>query len=415
VLANDLAYSRYGQDPRLLGVATRQDAVVLNGAGLQVAKDHAALPAAPVMSWGSVQFTDGPDGKQGGLGILRAGKGQDQSVLLMKYGVHGEGHGHFDKLHFIFFDQNREVVPDYGFGRWINIEPKFGGRYLPEGRAYAMQTIAHNTVVVDETSQNRGDRAEADKVSGQRHFFHGSSGAVQAMSARANDHYPGVDMQRTMFLIQDERLEYPAVVDLYRLNSDREHQYDYPIHYNGQMMTTNLEYEAARSQMSALGKTSGYEYVWQEAQGTTNQPFSFTWLDGSRYYSLITSGTPGSEVLLGRTGANDPNFNLRSEPMVVVRRKAQDHLFASVIQPHGYFNEARELSRNARPSIEQVRVIGHDARASVAEVTGPAGLRWIVMINNGPASETARHSVSFGGQKYEWTGNYAVQGVQPAR
>jgi hypothetical protein len=72
----------------------------------------------------------------------------------MKYGVHGEGHGHFDKLHFIFFDSGREVVPDYGFSRWINIEPKFGGRYLPENDSYAMQTIAHNTVVVDQTSQN---------------------------------------------------------------------------------------------------------------------------------------------------------------------------------------------------------------------------------------------------------------------
>lgn len=415
ILANDLAYSRYGQDPRLLGVATRQNAVVLNGAGLQVAKDHAALPTAPVMSWGSVQFTDGPEGNQGGLGILRAGKGQDQSVLLMKYGVHGEGHGHFDKLHFIFFDQGREVVPDYGFGRWINIEPKFGGRYLPEGRGYAMQTIAHNTVVVDETSQNRGERAEADKVSGQRHFFSGAGGAVQAIGARANDHYPGVNMQRTMLLIQDERLEHPVVVDLYRLQSDSERQYDYPIHYTGQMMTTNLKYEAAKSQMTAMGQKAGYEYVWREAHGKTDQPLSFTWLDGSRYYSLVTSAAPGTEVLLGRIGANDPSFNLRSEPMVVVRRRARDHLFASVIQPHGYFNEARELSRNARPSVEQVRVVGHNNQASVVEVTGQNGLRWLVMVNNEPASDAARRSVSFGGQKYEWTGNYAVQGVKPSR
>ena len=80
----------------------------------------------------------------------------------MKYGVHGQGHGHFDKLHFIFFDAGNEVVPDYGFSRWINIEPKYGGRYFPENDSYAKQTIAHNTVVVDE------DDPERRELSGRR-------------------------------------------------------------------------------------------------------------------------------------------------------------------------------------------------------------------------------------------------------
>jgi len=88
-------------------------------------------------------------------------------MLLMKYGVHGQGHGHFDKLHFTLFDGGREVVPDYGFARWINIEPKFGGRYLPENDSYAMQTIAHNTVVVDQKSQNDAKEKAADLVAGK--------------------------------------------------------------------------------------------------------------------------------------------------------------------------------------------------------------------------------------------------------
>jgi hypothetical protein len=123
VLAVDIAYQRFDANTNLLGAAAIQNRVILNGAGLAVARDLAARPTAPPMSFGSIEFTDGPDGKRGGLGILRTGEGQNASMLLMKYGVHGQGHGHFDKLHFSFFNGGNEVVPDYGFSRWINIEP----------------------------------------------------------------------------------------------------------------------------------------------------------------------------------------------------------------------------------------------------------------------------------------------------
>ena len=65
-------------------------------------------------------------------------------------------HGHFDKLSILFYDQGREIIQDYGAARFLNIEQKFGGRYLPENNTYAKQTIAHNTIVVDEESQFNG-------------------------------------------------------------------------------------------------------------------------------------------------------------------------------------------------------------------------------------------------------------------
>jgi hypothetical protein len=412
VLAVDLVYGRYGANANLLGAAAIQDRVILNAAGLAVAKDMTAHRSRPAMTWPSVEFTDGFDGTRGGLGILRTGAGRDASMLLMKYGVHGEGHGHFDKLHFVFFDGGREVVPDYGFSRWINVEPKFGGRYLPENDSYAMQTVAHNTVVVDETTQNRADFDAAEAVWGERHFFHGGGGAVQATSARANRHYDGVAMQRTMLLLRDARLPYPVVVDLYRLTSQASHVYDYPLHFRGQLIATNIKYQSNTARHEPLGAAHGYQHIWKDASGTTDGPVQLTWLDGSRYYSMTMAAGSGTEVIFGRTGANDPSFNLISEPMMLVRRRARDHVFASVIEPHGFFSEAQERSEQARPTIRTVRVLSSDTAATVAEVTGEGGLQWIVMINNGPASTTARHRVVAGGETYEWTGNYAVQGLQ---
>ena len=412
VLAVDLAYAKYGANPNLLGAAAIQDEVILNGAGLTVARDIAGRRSVPKMTWGSVEFTDGPDGKRGGLGILRSGAGRDASMLLMKYGVHGEGHGHFDKLHFIFFDSGREVVPDYGFSRWINIEPKFGGRYLPENDSYAMQTIAHNTVVVDQTSQNSAKEAQAEEVWGERHFFDRSNPAIQVMSARANRHNPGVAMERTMFLIDDARLPRPAVLDLFRVTSKSAHTYDYALHFRGQLIATDVKYDGEVSKQIPLGESFGYQHIWRQATGTVAGPLKMTWLDGNRYYTATMASGGSSGVIFGRTGANDANFNLISEPMMIVRRKGQNELFASVIEPHGYFNEAEERSLDATPSIQTVRTIVDTDEGTVVEVTGKGGLSWTVMVANGAPSAGATHSVSANGRTYRWTGNYRVDGVK---
>jgi hypothetical protein len=413
VLANDLAYQRYGANANLLGAAGIQNTVVLNGAGLAVARAAAQSKAA--MSFGSIEFTDGPDGKRGGLGILRSGSGREATMLLMKYGVHGQGHGHFDKLHFTFFDGGREVVPDYGFSRWINVEPKFGGRYLPENDSYAMQTIAHNTVTVDQATQNQANEKADEAVWPERHFFDGRNANVQAMSARADKLYPGVGMQRTMFLLTDARLPYPVVLDLYRIASGAEHTYDYPLHFRGQLVTTNAKLDVQTTQRRTLGTQFGYEHLWNEGSARADSAVQMTWLDGNRYYSITTSGAPGSEMILGRTGAADPNFNLIVEPLLIVRRKASDATFASVIEPHGYFNELEERSLDARPSIANVQVLASTAEGTVVQVEGKGGLRWTVMVTNGPASTTARHTITAGAQTYTWTGNFNVQGLQPAK
>jgi oligo-alginate lyase len=412
VLALDLAYARYGANANLLGGAAIQDEVILNGAGLTVARDMATRRSMPKMTWGSVEFTDGPDGKRGGLGILRSGAGRDASMLLMKYGVHGEGHGHFDKLHFIFFDSGREVVPDYGFSRWINIEPKFGGRYLPENDSYAMQTVAHNTVVVDQTSQNSAREPDAEKVWGERHFFDKSNPAVQVMSARADRHNPGVEMERTMFLIDDARLPRPVAVDLFRLTSKADHTYDYALHFRGQLIATDVKYEPRVKEQEPVGNAFGYQHVWRQAEGAVNGPLKLTWLDGNRYYTVTMANGSSSNVIFGRTGANDPNFNLMSEPMMIVRRKAKNELFASVIEPHGYFNEAEERSLDATPSIQGVRTLVDTDEGTVIEVTGKSGLSWTIMVANGAASTTATHRVSANGRTFSWTGNYRVDGVK---
>ena len=409
VLGTDLVYDRYGEDPTLLGVARFQGEVILNRSGLAVARAYDEAETIPEMTWQSVEFRDGADGEGGGLGFLRVGEGENQTVALMKYGVHGLGHGHFDKLGLILWDQNRDVLADYGFARFVNVEPKYGGRYLPENNTWAKQTLAHNTVVVDDRSQNDGDRREADAMHADRHFFDGDgSDGVQSVSATASGYYPGVDMQRTVLLVEDEAFEHPILIDLFRLAAEGEHQYDYPLHYDGIPITASFDLAGHTDALRPLGDDAGYQHVWETGRASATGDVQFTWLDGQRYYSITSAGNAPTEILMGRTGANDPQFNLTSEPLLILRRRASDHLFATVIEPHGYFSGATESSVQARSRIAAVRVLGSDDDASVVEIEDVDGARWHVFVNNGAPSGT-QHSATFGGTTHTWTGNAAVR------
>ena len=101
-------------------------------------------------------FRDGPAGDQGAVAVLRSGHGPGHQALVFKATAQGMAHGHFDKLHWLFYDNGNAIVQDYGAARFLNIEQKNGGRYLPENTSWAKQTIAHNTVVVDERSHFDG-------------------------------------------------------------------------------------------------------------------------------------------------------------------------------------------------------------------------------------------------------------------
>jgi hypothetical protein len=114
-------------------------------------------------------------------------------------------------------------------------------------------------------------------------------------------------------------------------------------------------------------------------------------------------------VVFTRIGAGDPDFNLRSEPGVMLRTRARSHVFASVIEPHGYFEPVSERSSNAIGIVTGVRVIGSTDEATVVEITGRGGLHRTVMVNNGISAPGKERAVTIGGRTYSWTGNASVQ------
>ena len=332
----------------------------------------------------------------------------DISQLVMNYGQHGMGHGHFDTLGMTYFNNNQEVLRDYGFGRWVNVEPKFGGRYLDENKSYSRQTIAHNLVSVDTSCQNNFDVDTADNKHGIPHFFIGN-GKMQAMSAYADDFYPGVDQQRSLVLVEHERLAKPLLIDLFRLISEEVHQYDYSLQYQGQIIRTNVEHKQ-HSTLMPMGDDFGYQHLWNESEGQAVEGTSLvSWLQDSSYYTWLTASCVDDTVFFARTGANDPSFNLRSETSLILRRQAKNSLFANVIETHGYFNESIEASLDARGKVHSINIVGFNDDATVVEIIADEFTLTVMINNKRDATEHSQTTIEFNNTTYSWQGFVAVE------
>jgi oligo-alginate lyase len=313
-------------------------------------------------------------------------------------------HGHFDKLSFLFYDQQREIIQDYGAARFLNVEQKAGGRYLPENKSFSLQTIAHNTVVVDEKSNFNGKQEVSQKHYPERYFFNIDNPDFQYASAKDDKAYNGVSMHRTFVMVNDDELLRPVIIDVFRINSENEHQYDLPFYYMGHFISTNFDYQPYLNERRVLGKENGYQHLWKTAEGKPTGTSTFTWLNGERYYSITSNTDPETEIILTQIGANDPNFNLRNDEAIMFRRTDSDHVFASIIEPHGAFNPTLEYSFNSYSTFEKINVLKADDEYTIVQIEGKDNLNWILLIVNNDASETVNHKLTIKGEEFEWKG-----------
>lgn len=408
VTAIDIAWEVYGADNGLLPVAKKQDRVLLSRGGASIAAALNAGKNVPVyFPYRSVEYADGAKGDEGGISLLRSGKGKDLTTLIYKYTSHGLSHGHFDKLTFNLFDKGNEILTDYGSVRFIGVEQKYGGRYLPENTKYASQTIAHNTIVVDEKSHFGGDGDEGEKYHSDKLFSNIESETVQVVAAKEVNAYKDVKLQRALYTIVlpgGKKL----VVDLFNATSANEHQYDLPFQYNGQLINTSFKYEPATAKQESMGKKNGYQFLWKEAEASVKDSLSqFTFLNDRTYYSISSLTSEGATIFLTRTGANDPNFNLRREPAYIIRKKGSNAVFFNVVEIHGKFDPVIEFSSNAYPSVKGLRLLRNDNEYTLAEVL-VGDKKLLVAQSNNVFTATATHSIAGENGNITWKGPYQV-------
>lgn len=138
-----------------------------------------------------------------GYALLRS----DAATVVMKYGPHGGGHGHPDKLSISIHNGKREILSDFGTSAYG----------APDYTKWYRKTLSHNTITVDGKDQQN----EAGSLS---NFTGNKQGG--RITAKAHNAYPGVKMQR-MLELKGNRLH-----DIFTCYSDTVHQYDYVLVFN---------------------------------------------------------------------------------------------------------------------------------------------------------------------------------------
>ncbi len=89
-------------------------------------------------------------------------------------------------------------------------------------------------------------------------------------------------------------------------------------------------------------------------------------------------------------------------------QSGQNHVFASVLETHGYFNESIEASVGARGLVKSVTVVGHNSTGTVIRIETTTSETYHYGISNLPESaQSERHDVEFNGKRYTWDGSIA--------
>lgn len=398
-----IAYAETG-DPGLLAIADFQGRTVLSENGLKVSRDLAAGKAVP-FDFKPLLLSDGPNGDQGAVAVFRYGSGPKHTALVAKNSSQGMGHGHFDKLSWQLYDNGNEIVRDYGAARFLNIEAKEGGRYLPENESWAKQSVAHNTLVVNETSHFAGNAEVADRYAPTQQYF--SAGKdLQISTATIDSAYPEAEvaMTRTLALLQVDGLSAPVTIDVLRAAGKGALTFDLPLHYSGHIMETGFDVKRNVGARPVLGEDDGYQHIWVDGTATPSADKAYmTWLLDGRFYTYRFAPTNNINVILAESGANDPNFNLRREPIVIQRVEGADSTtFVSILESHGLYDGATEQTIGSRSQIKSLRHVEQSGYDLVIVETNDGTKTALAISYDDDAAK--RHSALVDGQEITWAG-----------
>ncbi len=397
----------YGQtkDATLLDVVQEKGEVMISASGLAVAK---AIEEGKTKKFvrKSMIIRDGANGKEGGLALLRMGEPENQTSVVFKFASQGMGHGHFDRLGINLFNKGNEVLPDYGAARFLNVEAKEGGRYLPENKTWANQTIAHNTLVINEQSDFNGNLNDAEESSPELVFADIENKDIQIVSATDDKCYDNASLNRTLVLFEVDGRTY--LVDIFNVKNEKEAQLDLPIYFNGQISNTNFDYTRL-NKFKVLGKDNGYQHLIIDAKAKDlPSASSLTWMNGSGFYSASTLSNANTEFFITRLGANDPNYNLLPQMGMLFRYpQSKNPKLLTVFEMHGNYNPVTEAVSNSSGSIKNLRLIeGDDEKVAVEmELKNRKKIQVLLDLKFANSSD---NEMAVNGELVKWQGNYKV-------
>jgi hypothetical protein len=314
----EVGYAVY-RDPRYLSLLNRTHLQ----RGTQVVGESSALGKAPepvtvfnLVPRLPVDTTDiYPKGSldlQGnGFAVLR--NEHPRTYLYLDYGILGGEHGHPDRLQMGYYADGRN---------WI-VDPLNESYANPNLQLWFRQSIAHNTLVVDQTTQTW--------TNGHGNFF-GALPLLQVASGSSATEYAGIKLTRTLL----QSGEY--FLDLFDAAAPEPHIYDLPLHGFGSVKVSGLSLEA--QPIDLFGNRPGipgYDQLTGISAGRTDSSWQGLFTDNGKYLAVHVLGEQGTEVFSAMTPSIGGFYKqMVSEqvpmPMVMSRRFERATRFASVIE-----------------------------------------------------------------------------------
>lgn len=167
--------------------------------------DMQALPDESDLGFSSSRLLAGY-----GLGKLANG-GKEPLSVAMAYSLHGS-HYHWDFLNFELFAHGQKMMPDFGYPDAMNT-------YVPGVYTWSQNTVAHNTVVVDERKQNRN-------LPGVLHHF--TDGKFARTMGASSPAYSQASRYRRNLVSVDAGRNQSYLVDFFYVKGG--HRHDYILH-----------------------------------------------------------------------------------------------------------------------------------------------------------------------------------------
>jgi hypothetical protein len=245
-----------------------------------------------------------------GYAVLRGG--DPERWLLLKYGPHGGGHGHPDKLALDLHGVGRRLAADLG-------TPGYG---IPLNKTWYRHTLSHNTVLVDETIQPPATGRLVRFTAPEDGAF-GVAEAAVTWPADAPTPYAGVAMSRCILW----KGAAPYFIDIVRvaIPTGAPHQIDLAWHHAGALDNPALIPATLHSEDSTYalldveGQFQGREWqaTWREGEVGTA-----CWArdpDGATAFATRAPSNPAAEkvsLLLRRVTASAATFVAIFEPFV---------------------------------------------------------------------------------------------------
>jgi len=221
--------------------------------------------------------------KSAGFAMLRSGG----NAVAVRFGMHGGGHGHPDKLN---------IVTYFG-GKLFGLDPGSINYGVPLFREWYRTTIAHNTVAVDGKDQAAVD-GDSDEWGGNR------------LVAHTDRAYPGVTLRRSL------ALSAAGLQDRFECASEVEHDYEYAFHAIGKFSTS--------LQMSPRGPLAN-QHILNVGEAQADGDWWAQWEQNGVKYRLNMKASQGTVVYTGVGPGRNPATD--KVPMVIVRRHAKRTVF----------------------------------------------------------------------------------------